>query len=85
MKRKFNIGLLVKQKRTRLGLTQKEVTDKMGWETPQFISNIERGVSQPPLKSAPKLCNILNISAYAMHGAYIKDFNKEFHKAFGIK
>jgi len=83
MKRKFTIGLLVKERRTKLGLTQKEVTDKMGWNTPQFISNIERGVSQPPLFSAPKLCKILQIPRFRMRGAYWNDFNKEFNNYFG--
>jgi transcriptional regulator with XRE-family HTH domain len=29
--------------RERVGLTQKEVSDALGYTTPQFISNVERG------------------------------------------
>jgi transcriptional regulator with XRE-family HTH domain len=46
--RKFiELGQYLKEKRILKGLTQREVSEKIGCR-PQFIMNIERGVASPP-------------------------------------
>ena len=49
---------LLKQKRIRAGLSQRDVSDALGYSTPQFISNWERGISTPPMDAIPKLAEI---------------------------
>ncbi len=44
-----------------LGLTQIEVSTKLGYDTPQFISILERGKALLPLSAVRKLSNILKI------------------------
>lgn len=53
----------LKQKRTAAGLSQRDVADELGYETPQFISNWERGVSFPPISALKDLGELYKISA----------------------
>jgi len=58
--RKVTVGVFLKDLRIRAGLSQLELSLKMGYSTPQFISNWERGVSEPPCKSIKKLSQVLS-------------------------
>lgn len=49
--------------RVKSGLTQRFVSDKFGYTTPQFISNWERGIAQPPLKTLKKLADLYKVNA----------------------
>lgn len=53
----------LKEKRIAAGLSQRDVADKLGYSTPQFISNWERGVSHPPISALKKLGDLYKISA----------------------
>ena len=44
----------LKQKRVAAGLSQRDVSDELGYSTPQFISNWERGISCPPRRIIEK-------------------------------
>lgn len=55
------LGSFLKNKRVQLGLTQSEVAQKLGYSSPQFISNVERGLCAPPLKSLKKITELLQI------------------------
>ncbi|UXR64525.1 helix-turn-helix domain-containing protein [Bdellovibrio bacteriovorus] len=56
-------GKYLKDKRTALGLSQKDVSQSLGYTTPQFVSNWERGHSYPPVRIIRKLAEIYRISA----------------------
>ena len=45
------------------GLSQKEVGIVLNYGSPQFISNWERGVATPPIKSLKKLCRLYQVNA----------------------
>jgi len=45
------MGVYLREKREHKGLTQAQVALQLGYGSPQFISNIERGVSRVPVKS----------------------------------
>ncbi len=45
------MGVFLREKRETIGLTQAQVATQLGYGSPQFISNIERGVSRVPVKS----------------------------------
>jgi transcriptional regulator with XRE-family HTH domain len=51
----------LKKARAEHGLTQGDIAKKLGYTTPQFVSNWERGLSVPPLDALPKLSKILDI------------------------
>lgn len=55
------LAKFLKDKRIETGLSQGEVAKALGFSSPQFISNWERGVCAPPLNSLPKLTRVLKI------------------------
>ena len=70
-----NIELLakfLKEKRVESGLSQKEVAEKLGYSTSQFISNWERGISHPPLNTLRQLAEMYRISPDDMFNVLLK-------------
>lgn len=59
--RRKTLGKFFKDRRTKAGLTQSDVAVALGYSTAQFISNWERGQSQPPMNVLPQLCKLLAI------------------------
>lgn len=45
----------MKKAREKAGLTQADLSTKLGYSTPQFISNIERGQARLPVPKFKKL------------------------------
>lgn len=54
-----SIGTFLKSRRIERGLTQAELAKALGYSSPQFVSNWERGLCLPPLNIAPILVEIL--------------------------
>lgn len=86
MKQKNVLAEFLKQKRISAGLSQRDVADKLGYSTPQFISNWERGVSQPPINSLKRLGDLYKISADDLFevtlNATIQDVTQELKRKF---
>lgn len=57
----IHIGQFLKEKRESKGLTQAQVAEKLGYGSPQFISNIERGISRVPLKSLKSFMQVYDL------------------------
>lgn len=55
------IAAMVREYREKAGMTQLELSTKLGYETPQFVSLFERGVSKIPLETMGQLVVILGI------------------------
>jgi transcriptional regulator with XRE-family HTH domain len=55
------IGELIKEKRELAGMTQLELAQKLGYESPQFVSLIERGLSKAPYELIGKCVVILGL------------------------
>lgn len=68
----------IKDLRIAAGLSQAEVADVLGYSTPQFISNWERGVSLPPYSSCKKLSKLLNVPLYQLVDMLDSEKLKEF-------
>ncbi len=62
MEKNNSLAAFLKQKRTEVGLSQKDVSVKLGYSTAQFVSNWERGVSNPPISSMKKISKVYNVS-----------------------
>jgi len=56
------LGKILKIHRESGGLTQKNLAEKLGYASPQFISDWEREYSQPPMKKIIELGKLLKIS-----------------------
>lgn len=76
----------LKERRRLAGLSQKAVQIRLGYTTPQFISNWERGISQPPFKTLRRLGDLYRISADELFDIVLEDgIEKEssrIYKAF---
>lgn len=57
------LGLFLREERTRSGLTQSEVASKLGYSSPQFISNFERGLCSPPIKQLKLMVKLYKMDA----------------------
>ncbi len=63
MKSELNkLAKFLKEKRTMASLSQKDVATKLGYSTSQFISNWERGISQPPIHTLRTLAQMYAVS-----------------------
>ena len=67
------LAQFLKEKRTLSGLSQKDVATKLGYSTSQFISNWERGVSQPPINTLRTLATMYKISAEQMFNVLLEE------------
>ena len=50
----------LKKFREEMGMSQLDISDKLGFTSPQFISNIERGAARLPAKLISKIACILS-------------------------
>lgn len=57
----MTIGDILKDAREKAGLSQSDVSEKMGYQSAQFISNIERNVSLPTAKLLRKMTDLYGI------------------------
>lgn len=66
MKQVKALSEFLKEKRTHAGLSQKDVADKLGYSSAQFISNWERGLSSPPIHTLRKLAEMYSVNVDEM-------------------
>lgn len=63
---KKKLGKLLQSKRRSAGLTQGEIAKVLGYSSPQFISNFERGLCLPSIESLPILTKVYKIRPKVM-------------------
>ena len=82
------LGEILKTLREKAGLTQRDVSDTLGYSTPQFISNNERGISAPPLRDIPKLARLYNTDSSYLFGclrdAKLRELSTKLNKQFNM-
>lgn len=76
---------MLKQLREKAGLTQAEVAKGLGWSTPQFVSNIERGKAMLPLTKINRAAKILKVNPEVFVDAHIERSRKKIYRVLGIK
>lgn len=67
------LAQFLKENRTTSGLSQKDVATKLGYSTSQFISNWERGISQPPINTLRTLANMYKVTAEQMFNVLLEE------------
>lgn len=55
------MGQYLKKKRESLNMSQLKLSQKLGYENLQIISNYERGLCFPPAKKMPKIVKALKL------------------------
>lgn len=75
-----NLGKLLKDARIAQNLSQRDVSQELGYSSPQFISNIERGLCMPPLKQLKVMIDMYKLNPSEVYelivdaqSAYIRD------------
>lgn len=76
---------MLKEIREKRGLTQAQLAKALGYTSPQFISNWERGICQPPPEKFPKIAKLLKISVNTLIDLRLKQTEKKLRKAFKLK
>lgn len=74
------ISKLVKSRRKALGLRQIDLSNKLGFTTMQFISNIERGLASLPPKHFIRASKLLKIDPDKLKRAAVQDFKLELER-----
>lgn len=68
--------------RERAGLTQREVSDALGYSTPQFISNVERGRCRFPIEKLTKLRKLYRLSVDQTVNMVVTEERQDILKIF---
>jgi transcriptional regulator with XRE-family HTH domain len=55
------LGVYLRNKRMKAQLSQTEVSEALGYTSPQFVSNFERGLCSPPLPKLKVLMSLYKI------------------------
>lgn len=55
------VALVIRDRREELGLSQMDLARALKLKSPQFISNIERGLVNIPLKKIDQFCKVLQL------------------------
>ena len=66
MKRRNIIGEFIQEKRVKANLSQWDLAQTLGYSSPQFVSNIERGISTVPKTKIRTFAARLNVSPFAI-------------------
>ena len=68
--------------RERAGLTQKEVSNALGYTTPQFVSNVERGRCRFPVDKLGRLKRLYRLSNEQVVGLVMGEEKRGLLKHF---
>lgn len=78
--KKSEMAILIKSKRKDRGLTQRELSVLLGYDSPQFLSNIERGVNKPPVGILAKICEALALNKDEVIKILVREYQESLIK-----
>lgn len=70
------MGSLIKKARQHAGLTQAALAKRLGYRSPQFVSNWERSESLPPIQTLPKIAKVTRTRYGDFTGILKRDFER---------
>ncbi len=68
-----SFGEYLRQKRIKAKLTQGKVALSLGYKTPQFVSNWERGLASPPLDKISRLVQLYKLDPEEIIGLLMNE------------
>lgn len=80
MKKRGGLAAYLKEKRIQVGLTQSEVAKKLGYSSPQFVSNWERGLANPPVFVLRDLTKMYKVPVDELFDLIVEDFKQELQR-----
>ena len=85
MKELFQVlGDYLQARRVKSGLSQGDVASKLGYSSPQFVSNFERGLCAPPLNKMKTLVQLYDMNSEEVLKLMLKEHEKQLRKNLGI-
>jgi transcriptional regulator with XRE-family HTH domain len=85
MKELFQVlGDYLQTRRVKSGLSQGDVASKLGYSSPQFVSNFERGLCAPPLNKMKTLVQLYDMNSEEVLKLMMKEHEKQLRKNLGI-
>lgn len=82
MKKRGRMAQFLKERRMKVGLTQSDVARKLGYSSPQFVSNWERGLASPPVFILRDLTKIYKVAADEMFDLLLEEVKFDLQKEF---
>ncbi len=79
------LGDILKSVREKAGFAQGELAGKMGYSSPQFVSNWERNLCSLPARKAPLFCKLTGFSPNSLLELLVKEERRKIEKSFGLK
>ncbi len=79
------MGKFLQSKRLEMNLSQGEVADKLGYSSPQFISNIERGLCAPPLKKLKQLISLYDLNGEEVVVMILGEHERHLRRTLGLR
>lgn len=76
------IGTFLKAKRIEAGVTQSKAAKHLGYSSPQYISNFERGLCEPSVTTALKLVKVYGITKGELYQVMLKSYESNLKNAF---
>jgi transcriptional regulator with XRE-family HTH domain len=75
-------GSFIRTRRIELGLTQKQLSQKLNWRinNTQYVSNCERGLNPFPVKRVYMLSLALQVSPEIIIGKMLEDYSNSIRK-----
>ncbi len=75
----------LRQKRVDSGLSQLDVARELGYSSPQFVSNWERGLVSPPLETIAVLIDLYKIPANEVISKILEETRDYLESSLGKK
>ena len=75
----IELGRYLRKCRLAAGVTQREVSGKLGHTTAQYVSNIERGVSRPPKNWLRTYCRVVGANPLRVREMWVNDVRSELN------
>lgn len=71
------LSSFLRETRVEKGLTQLQASRALGHSSPQYISNFERGLCEPSLETAMKLCELYEIPRRQLYDLMVEMYQSE--------
>jgi DNA-binding transcriptional regulator YiaG len=79
------LGEFLRSHRVSADLSQSYVARRLGYSSPQFVSNWERGLSVPPMNVLPKLERLYRFSGNELIEILVFEYRRELERVFEQK
>jgi transcriptional regulator with XRE-family HTH domain len=80
MKFTAEFGKMLKQAREQQGVSQGELAKALGYSSPQYVSNYERGLCLPPMKKIKTIIKATNLDSQKVYEVLKNYYDEELKK-----